>query len=439
MTKEELLEKKISAISLGCDKNRVDLEKMLFLLKDKGFKIVENVDDANIVIVNTCAFIQPAKEEAISNIIEMEFLKRKEKIEKLIVTGCLNERNYDDLKPNFPDVDAFVKIKDNDKINNIIEELYGLEKSSLEPKNGRVLTTSPSYAFLKIADGCNNGCAYCAIPRIRGRYISEREENLQKEAETLVKQGVKEIVVVAQDVTRYGEDLYNDNMLIPLLKKLIKIKNLKWIRLHYLYPEKMTDELLEFITTQEKICNYIDMPLQHIDDNVLNNMRRRLNEKNTRELIEKIKINYPQITLRTTFIVGFPGETRKAFKKLCDFVENTKFDCAGFFPYFKEENTSAFYMKNQISKFVKKSRLKKLQKIQQNVIINQAKQMLEKEFQALIDGFDYDTGDFFGHLQNFSPKVDFGLKIEGKNLQTGDIVKVKITGFDGENYKGVRI
>ena len=435
MTKEELLEKKISAISLGCDKNRVDLEKMLFKLKDQGFQIVEDPLEANVVIINTCAFILPAKQESISQIIEMEFLKKHNKIDKIIVTGCFPERNFDELKQNFPSVDAFVRVKDNDSIASIIAQTY---EATLDPKShsGRVITTPGSYAYLKIADGCNNACSYCAIPRIRGRYKSAPIEQLIKEAEEIVKQGVKELILVAQDTSRYGEDIYGENKLIPLCKKLVKIKGLEKIRLHYLYPEKLTDELLEFIASEEKICKYIDIPLQHIDNKILESMRRRLGEVDTRELIKKIKTNYPQLAIRTTFIVGYPGETSKQFKNLLKFINEVKFDYAGFFPYYREENTASYFMKNQISNFTKLRRLKKARKAQALISYNKAKQNILKEVYALVDGFDEGSGYYLAHTDKLSPGVDFGLKISGENLSVGDFVKVKITSFDGENYGG---
>lgn len=307
MTKEEFIKKKVSAISLGCDKNRVDLEKMLFNLKNAGFQIVDDVYDADIVIVNTCAFILPAKKESIDQIIEMEFLKKHGKIEKLIVSGCFPERNFDELKENFKEVDAFLRVKENENIVKIVSDLYEFDENRYKSVNGRVVTTPNSYAYLKIADGCNNACSYCIIPRIRGRYRSYKIEELVKEAEGLVKNGVKELILVAQDTSRYGEDLYGKNELITLCKKLVKIKDLKKIRLHYLYPENLTDELLDFISTEEKMCKYLDIPLQHIDDKILKSMRRRVDEEGTRNLIKKIKENYKNLALRTTFIVGYPG------------------------------------------------------------------------------------------------------------------------------------
>ena len=439
MTKEELLKKKISAISLGCDKNRVDLEKMMFLLKSHGFEIVSDPKEADVVIINTCAFILPAKEESISHIIEMEYLKRNNKIEKIIVTGCFPERNLQDLKENFPSVDIFVRIKDNENIVTIIKEIYDAEEISCKKEIGRVLTTTGSYAYLKIADGCNNACSYCIIPRIRGRYKSAKMEDLVKEAGILVKQGVKEIILVAQDVSRYGEDLYGENKLIELCKKLIKIKDLKKIRLHYLYPEKVTDELLDFISKEKKICKYIDIPLQHIDDKILKSMRRRMGEDDTRTLIKKIKENYPELAIRTTFIVGYPGETRRNFKKLLKFLIETKFDYAGFFPYYREENTASYFMKKQVSRFSKKARLKLATVVQNKIASDIAKKKIGIEVDALIDDFDENNGYYIAHTDKLSPGVDFGVLVDGENLKIGDEVRIKIDSFDGENYGGQQI
>ena len=344
MKQNELLEKSISAISLGCDKNRVDLEHMLGKLKDYGFKIISDINDAQIIIVNTCAFILPAVKEAIENIL-LAIKQKQNKCEKVIVSGCLNERYLDEITKEFPEVDCFLRLKDNDDILKKILNLYGVYADERFRSDERLLTTHKHYAYLKIADGCNNGCAYCTIPRIRGRYRSVEIDDLIKEAKQLAKQGVKEIIVVAQDITRYGEDLYNKNCLIELLEKLSKIKEIEWIRLHYLYPEKITDELLEYINQNEKICKYLDIPLQHIDNNILCEMNRKCDEKTTRELIEKIRKNYPNFTLRSTFIIGFPGETKKQFNNLLDFIKTAGLQNVGFFPFYREEKTKAYYMK----------------------------------------------------------------------------------------------
>lgn len=437
MTKEELKNKIVSAISLGCDKNKVDLEKMLGRIKEYGFQITEDVREADIVIVNTCAFIQPAQEEAIMNILEMEKLKENGVIEKVIVSGCFPERNYNSMKENFPTIDYFVKLRENDNVCQIIENLYDVEPTKPAKKFERVLTNSPSFAYLKIADGCNNVCAYCTIPRIRGRYVSYDMDDLVDEAKNLVSRGVQEIILVAQDTTRYGEDLYGENALINLCDKLSKIKDLKWIRFHYAYPEKVSDELLEYISKNEKMCKYIDIPLQHIDDKILTSMRRRLNEEDTRKLISKIKTNYPEIALRSTFIIGYPGETRKQFKKLCKFIEEAEFDYAGFFPYSREQNTASFYMKKQINKYIKSYRTKKITKLQKTIVEKKAAQLIGQEIEVLVDSFNENTGEFTGHSKKMSPLVDFNVCfVDNGNISCQSFVKVRITDFDGSDFKG---
>ena len=437
MTKEELVLKKVSAISLGCDKNRVDLEKMLFLLSNYGFEIVEDINDANIVIVNTCAFITPAKQEAIENIIEMENLKLNKKIEKVIVTGCFSQRYYSEVLNNFPNIDAVLKLEDNKKIVNIIENLYNVQKSKCIESYDRILTTYSSYAYLKIADGCNNTCSFCAIPRIRGPYKSIEIDELVDEAKLLAEKGVKEIILVAQDTTRYGIDLYGEPSLIKLCKKLAKIKNIEWIRIHYAYPEMITDELLSYINSEPKMCNYLDIPLQHIDDKILKSMRRRHNEQFTRDLISKIKLNYPNIKIRSTFIVGYPGETRKNFKKLTEFLKEAKLDYVGFFPYFREENTVSYFLKKQVPNFIKKLRLKKVQKIQQDVVYNNIYKILNSTVDVLIDYFDENDGTFVGHTKFLSPSVDFNVKIvDNENVRIGQFVTVRLTDFDGNFLTG---
>lgn len=435
---EKLKGKKISAVSLGCDKNRVDLERMLFWLKDYGFEIVENVEDADIVIVNTCAFITPAKEEALANIFQMCLLKSKGVIEKVIVSGCLAQRHKNELIKEIPEVDAFLTASENENICQIIEKLYGVEESKQKNKLGRVFTNRGAYAFLKIAEGCSNACSYCTIPRIKGRYQSYPMDEIVDEAKYLADNGVKELVVVAQDVTRYGEDLYGENKLIELCQKLAKIDKVKWIRLHYAYPEKITDELLNYIEKEPKMCKYMDIPLQHIDNRILTSMRRRMGEEDTRKLIDKLTSEYHNIELRTTFIVGYPSETKAEFKKLCDFVKNTKFDYAGFFPYYREENTPSYFMDKQISQFTKHRRLKKIQKIQSKVATEKAKEKIGKVFTVLVDYFDENTGLYVGHTEFLSPTVDFGVEIvDNENIKIGELVSVKFIDFNGENYKGV--
>lgn len=437
MTKEELKKKNLSAISLGCDKNKVDLEKMLGRIKEYGINIIDNVEEADIVIVNTCAFIQPAQEEAIYNILAMEKLKQDERIEKVIVTGCFPERNYNSMKENFPSIDAFLRLNENDKIVETIEKLYGLEPSKPAKKFERVLTNSPSYAYLKIADGCDNVCSYCTIPRIRGRYKSYPIDELVDEAKNLVSRGVKEIILVAQDLTRYGEDLYKENCLIKLCEKLSKIRGLDKIRLHYAYPEKVTDELLDFISKNEKMCKYLDLPLQHIDDEILKSMRRKLGEGDTRELVTKIKTSYPEIALRTTFIVGYPGESKAQFKKLYDFVKESEFDYAGFVPYSREPNTASYFMKKQIFEFVKKRRLKKITNLQHEIVLIKAREKIGQEVEVLVDSYDVQSGEYIGHSEKMSPLVDFNVKfVDNGKVECYTYIKVRIYDFDGSDYKG---
>ena len=436
MTQKELLDKSISAISLGCDKNRVDLEHMLGKLKDYGFKIISDINDAQIIIVNTCAFILPAIKEAIENIL-LAIKQKQNKCEKVIVSGCLNERYLNEIKNEFKEVDCFLRLKDNDNIVKIIQSLYGIECDEKFRSDERLLTTFSHYAYLKIADGCNNGCAYCTIPRIRGRYRSVEIDELYKEAKQLAKQGVKELIVVAQDITRYGEDLYNKNCLIELLEKLSKIKEIEWIRLHYLYPEKITDELLKYINENEKICKYLDIPLQHIDNEILYEMNRKCDEKTTRELIEKIKKDYPNFTIRSTFIIGFPGETKKQFNKLLDFIKTAKLQNVGFFPFYKEEKTKAFYMKKQIPNFIKKKRLKIIEKAQQEIADKLNFNRINQVVRVLIDEFDDNTGCFVGRDEYNSPNVDFFIEInDNNNIECGKFYNVKITDYKNRIFKG---
>ena len=433
----ELKGKKVSAISLGCDKNRVDLEKMLFRLSDYGFSIVPDVNDADIVIINTCAFIEPSRKEAIDNIFQILLLKEQGKVEKVVVSGCLPQRYMKELKEEIKEVDAFLTLEDDEKICDILENLYNLPISKKKKTLGRILTNNSSYAYLKIAEGCSNGCSFCTIPRIKGGFRSAPMEDLISEAKDIAEKGVKELILVAQDVSRYGEDLYGENSLIPLLKKLTKIKGIEWIRLHYIYPEKINKEFLDYIYNEPKICNYLDIPLQHIDNKILTSMRRKLGEKETRELISLIKTDYPKIALRSTFIVGYPGETKADFKKLCDFLKETKFDLAGFFPYFREENTASYYMDKQVSELTKKRRFKKVQKLQHEIVFEKSKGLLGQNFMVLVDSFDSSTGFFMGHTEFFSPRVDFGVEINyNEKVEVGNFVNVKFNSFDGENFKG---
>lgn len=438
MTKEELKGKKLYPILLGCDKNRVDLEKMLHLVKEYGIEITNDESIADIVLVQTCAFILPARQEAIQNILYAINLKQSNSDLKIIVSGCFPQKNLEELKQEFPEVDGFLTIANYPLIVNLIENIYAVKESKIKSSytHGRVITTQPHFSYLKIADGCNNCCSYCTIPRIRGRYKSIPMPDLLKEANLLADNGVKEIILVAQDVTRYGEDIYSENKLIQLINELSKIKKIKWIRLLYCYPEKVTDDLLEVINNNEKVCKYIDMPLQHIDNSILKSMNRRVDETQTITLIEKIKNDYPNIKIRTTYILGYPGETKKAYKKLLDFNKKYKLDFVGFFSYSREENTKAYYLKNQVPNFIKKLRLNKAQKIQNQIFIENSQKYIGDTFDCIIDEFDEIQGVFIGRLDYFAPEIDFVVHINNDNLVIGDIYKVRITDFENFNFKG---
>ena len=427
----ELKQKKIGFISLGCDKNRVDLEEMMNNLSSFGFKF-DLPENSDIVLINTCAFILPARKEAIENIMEIAKLKAEGKVEKIVVTGCLPQRYLDQLEKFIPEVDKFVTLKDNKNIVQIVANLYG-EEVKFKPEDKQLPLAPNHYAYLKIADGCNNACAYCTIPRIRGRYKSVPIENLVSRAKQLVNCGAKELILVAQDTTRYGYDLYDEYKLIDLLKELVKIKDIKWIRLHYLYPELVTDELLKYISETPKICPYLDIPFQHIDDKILKDMNRRNTEYEARNLIDNIHQNYPNLLIRSTFIVGFPGETKKQFNKLCDFLKEAKLDNVGFFKFSKEESTKAFYMKKQVFEFIKQRRLLKAQKVQSEIMLKNNLSQIGNVEEVLIDSFDPETGFFESRTNKMSPNVDFVVKIScSENVEIGKFYNVKLTNF--ENY-----
>lgn len=424
----DLKQKKIAFISLGCDKNRVDLEEMMFNLSSFGFTFA-NSRNAQIAIVNTCAFILPARKESIENILEMVQLKKQGTLEKIVVTGCLPQRYKEELEKYLPEVDAFVEVKDNKRIVEIIASLYD-QSVSHRFQSKQYLIAPKHFAFLKIADGCNNACAYCTIPRIRGRYVSLPIESVLERAKQLCLCGAKELIVVAQDVTRYGKDLYGEPKLEELLTKLSQIKEVEWIRVHYCYPELVSNSLLTLMSTNPKICPYIDIPLQHIDNKILKDMNRRTTESEERALINNLKTNFPNIAIRSTFIVGFPGETRKQFNKLCKFLKDTKLDNVGFFAYSREESTKAFYMRKQVPEFIKKIRLKKIQKIQAKIALEKNISQIGNVERVLVDSFNSETGLFEARTSKMSPNVDFCVKIPcSENVEIGKFYNVKLTDF----------
>ena len=435
MTIEELKNKKIGFVSLGCDKNRVDLENMIFALKSAGFEIVSTPEIANIIVVNTCSFLESARIESIENILEMSEYKSAN-LEKLIVTGCLNELNYSDLQESLPEVDAFVNIKDNEKIIEIIYKLYNLDYNG-ETFEGRVLTTPNHYAYIKISEGCNNFCTYCLIPYIRGRYRSRTIEDIVDEANLLVSNGVKELIIVAQDVTKYGVDIYGKKSLVNLLQELSKIENLQWIRLLYCYPEEIDDDLIIEIKNNNKILKYLDIPLQHISDKILKSMNRRSTKENIYKLFNTLKNTIPEIILRTTLILGFPNEQEDDFSEILEFLKTFKLDNVGFFKYSREEGTRAYNYENQISEEIKDNRLQDAYQLQFEIqdIIHQS--YIGKVFDCIIDDCltDYSIARFYGQ----APQIDSCVIVHEK-LKIGEIYKIKITNksdydLEGEIYE----
>lgn len=397
--------KTVGMVSLGCDKNRVDAEEILATFRQAGYRIVGRAEDADVLIVNTCAFIDAAKKESIDAVFE--YAARKKAGAKLVVTGCLPQRYGADFADAIPEGDVFVGINGYDRIVETVEGGIRVSLPDMPPAHpiDRVLTTPPHYAYLKIADGCNNFCSYCAIPMIRGRYRSYPAESLLKEAERLAAEGVKELIVVAQDTTRYGTDLYGENRLKPLLKDLLQV-GFEEIRLMYAYPESIDRGLIELIASEQRIASYLDVPLQHIDSGVLKRMNRRIDEEGIRRLIAMIKETDPSFALRSSFIVGFPGESDDAFRKLKDFIAEGNIDYAGFFAYSKEEGTRAASMPDQIRASVKKSRQKELIAAQSEVVLAKHNALIGKILPVRYEGIDVRRKLFYGRTPYNAPEID---------------------------------
>ena len=447
ITEKELLNKKIGVVSLGCDKNRVDTEHFLAILKQAGFLFCEKAEDAEIIIVNTCAFIESARKESIETILEMAQCKLAS-CEKLIVTGCLVQKNLQEIKENFTEVDAFIGINDYKKIVPTIYTLYGLEFSKKAEQSNkdekltqnycfnRIITTPNHYAYLKIADGCNNQCSYCTIPSIRGKFTSVPLQELVDEANELVsKHGTREIILVAQDVTRYGEDFYKKNMLIELIRNLSKINDLEQIRLLYCYPEKVTDELILEIENNPKVCKYIDIPLQHVSTPVLKQMHRRSTYESIIKLINKFKISPIFIAIRTTFMVGFPGETHKDFVELIKFVKDFKLNNVGAFTYSREEGTPSASFKAQVPEFIKKLRYKRLMKVLAVVALQNNKYFIGQTLKVVCDGFTDDG--YYGRSQYQAPEIDGVVYFTSKEkISVGQVCDVIVTDALKYDLKG---
>lgn len=429
--------KKVGFVSLGCDKNRVDTENIVSKLAcHSQFCFVGNSEEANIIIINTCSFLKIAREEATSVIKQMSKLKSKGNLEKLIVVGCLPLLSKDDVLKKFKLVDAVFVPEDYTQIDKYIFELYGVDFIKPDKElSCRMLTTPTHTAYLKVADGCNNRCAYCKIPFIRGYYKSVPFDDVIAEAEALCEKGVKELVLVAQDLTRYGCDIKTN--LVELIKRLSKIKKLSWIRLMYCYPEKITDELIAEIRDNPKVVKYIDMPLQHIADNVLTLMKRRGNKKYILNLIKKLRREIPNIKIRSTFMVGFPGETKKDFKELCKFLKVYKLDNVGFFKYSREEGTASYDFENQIEESVKDYRLKVVQMLQEKIITKKNSKFAGKTLKVLVDSYNPKYKFFVGRSYFSAPEVDFEVWFKTyKQISIGSFVDVTISKFSDGCFIG---
>lgn len=431
---------KVGIVSLGCAKNQVDAEMLLYTLKNRGFIIVNDPADADAVIVNTCGFIESAKQESIDEIIELGKLKQEGTIKAIVVTGCLAERYKSEISKQLFEVDAVVGIGGNDKIADVVTDALGGIKTELFPnklclslEGGRIQSTPPYTAYIKIAEGCDNCCTYCAIPLIRGGFRSRKPEDVINEAKLLAKNGVKELNVIAQDTTRYGEDLFGEPYLAKLLKELCKIDGFKWIRVLYCYPDRITDELIDTMADEEKIVNYIDIPLQHCNGEVLKNMNRHGNKDTLTALLNKIKAKMPDVVLRTTFITGFPGETEEQFEELAEFAADIKFKRLGCFAYSQEEDTKAALMPNQIDDEIKQKRADIIMEHQQGVMAEYCESLIDTTVEVLVEGFDKLAECYFGRTYADAPEVDgcvfFTCGKEKPNV--GDFVKVKITDFMG--------
>ncbi len=417
------MSKKIGVVSLGCDKNRVDTEKMLWYLSDGDYEVTADYADADIIIVNTCAFIESARKEAIETILEMAKYKTDGKCKKLIATGCLVEKYRAELEKEMPEVDAFLGIGEYEKIRACIGE----DVPAAAPNDDRILTTPPHYAYMRIADGCDNFCTFCTIPSIRGKYRSRTLESLSAEAKKLAGNGVKELILVAQDVTSYGKDLYGKPSLLPLLRELTKY-DFKWIRLMYCYPELVTDELIDEIAANPKIAKYIDIPMQHVSDSVLKRMNRRSNYAELCVLCEKLKNH--GIALRTTFMVGFPGETEENFKLLVDFAKKYKPENLGVFAFSKEDGTPAARLKGQLPKAEKLKRVKALGKLNLENVKELNASLVDSVVEVVYEDVDYDRGMFKGRTQFNAPEIDKNVYFTGDFADVGCFYKVKITGYD---------
>lgn len=403
----------VGFIHLGCSKNLVDTEMTIGLFKNNEYKIVNNPEDADILVINTCGFIASAQEEAINTILEMAEYKKK-RCKYLIVMGCLVQRFKEELEKEIPEVDLWIKYDSYSTIWEQIEEVIKPEVTKEKNLNflDRTITTGENFAYLRIAEGCSNFCTYCAIPKIRGKFISRRVEDILEEAEKLAKEGYQELIVIAQDTTKYGIDIYGKPRLAELLQKLCKIEGIKWIRFLYSYPETITDELIEVVKKEDKICKYFDIPIQHISDSVLKRMNRKSNGESIRKVIKKLREEIPNVVIRTTVMVGFPGETKEDFEELYNFVKEIKFDRLGAFSYSKEEGTPAEKLPNQIHANTKKSRYNKIMRLQQQIAIEKQKELIGRKLEVLVETKTFDGKYYVGRSYMDVPDIDGLIYIE---------------------------
>lgn len=430
---------KILFISLGCDKNLVDSEVMLGLLASRGYEMIDDEQEADIIVVNTCCFIHDAKQESVDNILEMAEYKKTGKLKALIVTGCLAERYRQEIIDEIPEVDAVLGTTAYDKILDAVDEAlegkHFLEMEDLQAlpvvDTKRQITTGGHFAYMKIAEGCDKHCTYCIIPKIRGTYRSVPMEQLIKEAEELAAQGVKELILVAQETTLYGKDLYGEKSLHKLLKELCKVSGIQWIRILYCYPEEITDELIQVIKEEPKICHYLDLPIQHANDGILKRMGRRTSKQELIDIVTKLRKEIPDICLRTTLITGFPGETEEQHQELVEFVDEMEFDRLGVFTYSPEEDTPAATMPDQIDEEVKLERQAELMELQQEIAFDTAENMIGREMLVMIEGKIADEPAYVGRTYRDAPKVDGLIFVEtGELLMSGDFAKVTVTGAE---------
>lgn len=428
---------KILFISLGCDKNLVDTEEMLGLLASRGFEMTDDEAEAEVIIINTCCFIHDAKEESIQNILEMAEYKKKGNLKALIVAGCLAQRYRQEILDEIPEVDVVLGTTAYDQILEVLatalaghtEVRIADLKALPRVETKRQVTTGGHYAYLKIAEGCDKHCTYCIIPKIRGPFRSVPMERLLKEAGELAEQGVKELILVAQETTLYGKDIYGEKKLPALLRGLCKIKGLRWIRLLYCYPEEITDELIQVIKEEPKICHYLDIPIQHANDEILRRMGRRTTKQEIIDTVEKLRREIPDICLRTTLITGFPGETKAQHEELMEFVDEMEFDRLGVFTYSPEEDTSAAEMPDQISDGIKQERQADLMELQQEIAFANAEDMVGREILVMIEGKVADENAYVGRTYRDAPGVDGLIFIDAdEELLSGDFAKAKITG-----------